>query len=57
VAGHPGFSTVVQGAQITSVTASKITVSINVGSTPRTWTIQVIIPSGSVSNSAALPVK
>jgi len=45
-----------QGAQITSLTATTITVSINVGTAPRTWTIRVINPSGSVSNSATLPV-
>jgi hypothetical protein len=57
VASFPGFSAVLQGAQITSATATKITVLINVGNTPRDWTVQVIDPSGAMSNKSTLQVQ
>ena len=57
VVSYPGYSAILQGAQITSSTTSKITVSINVGNTPRNWTIMVANPSGAVSNTATLQVK
>jgi hypothetical protein len=57
LASYPGFSSTMQGGQITSVTATRITVSIRVGNTPRNWTIQVVNADGQSSNGAALQVK
>ncbi|HET7073026.1 MAG TPA: hypothetical protein VFI55_02955, partial [Mycobacterium sp.] len=57
LAGYPGFSGVLQGSQITSVSETRITVLINVGNTPRNWTIQVQNPNGDTSNQVALQVQ
>jgi subtilase family serine protease len=54
---YPGFSGVLQGSQITSVTPTQITVQINVGATPRNWSIQVMNPNGDTSNKVTLQVK
>jgi hypothetical protein len=56
-ATYLGFSVLLEGAQITSVSATQITALINVGNTPRNWTIQVLNPNGDVSNRATLQVK
>jgi hypothetical protein len=56
VASAGGVSSVLQGAQITSVTATRITALINVGTTARNWTIQVVNGDGTPSNPATLQV-
>jgi hypothetical protein len=49
--------TVLQATSITSVSASRIDVTVNVGNTARVWTVQVVNPNGTVSNTATLTVK
>jgi pseudomonalisin len=41
---------------VTSLTATQILATINTGTTPQTWTVQVANSSGAVSNSASLTV-
>jgi pseudomonalisin len=57
LATYPGFSVLLQGSQITSASSTAITAQINVGNTPRNWTIQVINPNGDTSNKATLQVQ
>jgi hypothetical protein len=45
-----------QGSQIASVTASQIQLSVNVGTTARTWSVQAVNSNGQASNTASLPV-
>jgi hypothetical protein len=52
-----GVSTIVQGTAIQSATSGQIKVTVNVGGTARTWTVQVLNPTGPASNAAALTVK
>ena len=52
-----GSSSTLQGAAITSASASQIKVTVNAGTTVRTWTVQVVNPNGTASNSATLTVK
>jgi len=56
VLSYAGFSTTLQGTAIQSST-SQIKVAVNVGTTVRTWTVQVVNPNGTASNAANLPVK
>jgi subtilase family serine protease len=57
LASYPGFSVLLQGSQITSASSTTITALIDVGNTPRNWTIQVMNPNGDTSNRAPLEVK
>jgi hypothetical protein len=41
---------------VTSLTATQILATINTGTTPQVWTVQVATASGAVSNSASLTV-
>ena len=56
VVGYSGYSATLSGGQIAFVNSSQIQALINVGTTTRTWTVQVIDPSGLASNSASLSV-
>ena len=49
-------STVYQGAQITSVSATQLAVSVNVGVAPQSLPVKVTDPSGQVSNNVTLSV-
>jgi hypothetical protein len=49
--------TALQATSITSVSASRIDVTVNVGNAARVWTVQVVNPNGTVSNTATLTVK
>ena len=51
-----GATTTLTGAQIQFVNSSQILAMINVGSTARTWTVQVVNPNGTASNIYNLPV-
>jgi subtilase family serine protease len=57
VLSYSGFSTTLQGATIQSASATQIKVAVNVGATARTWTVQVVNPNGTASNSATLSMK
>jgi pseudomonalisin len=57
VLSYSGFSTTLQGTTIQSASASQIKVAVNVGATARTWTVQVVNPNGTVSNSATLTMR
>ena len=57
IASFPGYTAVLQGPQITSVSPTRITALINVGNTARNWLIQVMNPDGSASNRSTLPVR
>jgi subtilase family serine protease len=52
-----GSSTTLQGTAIQSASASQIKVTVNVGNTARTWTVQVVNPNGLGSNLATLTVR
>jgi pseudomonalisin len=52
-AGYPGFSTTLQ---VTSLSATQLQAVIDVGTTPRTWTVQVVNPTGVASNNGSLQV-
>jgi Fe-S cluster assembly scaffold protein SufB len=56
VVGYTANSTTLTGSQITSVTATQIQVTVNVGTTTRPWTVSVTNPSGMASNSVTFPV-
>ncbi len=56
VVGYPGYTATLSGGQISFVNSSQILALINVGTTARTWTVQVVNPSGLASNSASLQV-
>jgi hypothetical protein len=45
-----------QGSFIASVTGTQIQVPVNVGTTARAWTVQVLNPGGAASNTVALTV-
>jgi len=49
-------STVYQGSQIASVSATQLTVSVNVGASAQSLPVQVTNPSGKTSNSVTLTV-
>ena len=57
VLSYSGFSTTLQGTTIQSASASQIKVAVNVGATVRTWSVQVVNPNGTASNSATLTMK
>jgi hypothetical protein len=57
VLSYSGFSTTLQGIAIQSASASQIKVAVNVGAAARTWTVQVVNPNGTASNSAMLTMK
>jgi hypothetical protein len=57
VLSYSGFSTTLQGTTIQSASTNQIKVAVNVGATARTWTVQVVNPNGTASNSAALTMK
>jgi len=51
-----GSATILTGAQVTFVSSAKLTVAVTVGTTGRTWSVQVTNPSGQASNTASLTV-
>jgi hypothetical protein len=53
---YTGSTTTLQGSQIASVTASQIQLPVNVGTTARTWTVQVVNSNNQASNAASLQV-
>lgn len=56
IVGYQGNWVQYTGSQITSVSATKIVLSINFGTTARTWACGVINPSGATSNSFSFQV-
>jgi pseudomonalisin len=57
VFGYPGGSTTIPANQFTFVSSTQLRININVGTTARTLTMQVLNPNGSVSNTVQLPVQ
>jgi subtilase family serine protease len=57
VLSYGGFSTTLQGTTIQSSSATQIKAAVNVGATVRTWTVRVVNPDGTASNSATLTMK
>jgi len=53
---YPGSTSTLQGTQIASVTASQIQLPVNVGTTVRTWSVQVVNSNNQASNAASLQV-
>ena len=53
---YTGSATTLQGSQIASVSASQIQLPVNVGTTARTWSVQVVNSSGQASSAASLQV-
>ena len=53
---YTGYSATVQGAEIACLSASQIQVLINVGTTARVWSVQVVNPNGQSSSPASLQV-
>jgi subtilase family serine protease len=56
VLSYTGSTTTLQGSQIASVTASQIQVPVNVGTTARAWSVQVVNSNNQASNTASLAV-
>ncbi|MCX6629714.1 MAG: IPT/TIG domain-containing protein, partial [Candidatus Solibacter sp.] len=56
VVGYPGFTATLSGAQIAFVNSTQILALINVGVTARTWTVQVVNPTGLASGNGSLQV-
>ena len=52
--GYAGYTAM--GAQVKWMSASQITASINVGTSARSWLVEVINPTGQVSNVATFQV-
>ena len=57
VLASAGASTTLQGTAITSASANQIRLNVNVGTTIRTWTAQVVNPDGKASGTAVLAMK
>ena len=57
VLGYSGFSTTLQGTTIQAASSTQIKLAVNVGTAVRTWTVQVVNPNGTASNSATLTMK
>jgi hypothetical protein len=53
---YPGSTSTLQGTQIASVTALQIQLPVNVGTTVRTWSVQVVNSNNQASNAASLQV-
>jgi len=56
IVGYPGFSQTLSGGQIAFVSSGQVLALVNVGTAARTWTVQVVNPSGLASNSSNLTV-
>jgi pseudomonalisin len=57
VVGYPGGSpTTLSGGQVAFIGSTQILALINVGTTARIWTVQVINPNGLTSNNGSLQV-
>jgi len=57
VVGYPGGSpTTLSGGQIAFLGSTQVLALINVGTTARTWTVQVINPNGLASNNGSVQV-
>jgi NADH:ubiquinone oxidoreductase subunit F (NADH-binding) len=57
VVNYPGGSaTTLSGGQIAFVSSTQVLALVNVGTTARTWTVQVINPTGMASNIVSLQV-
>jgi len=54
--GYSGYTATVQGAQMAFLGGSQIQLLINVGTTARTWSVQVVNPNGQASSAASLQV-
>jgi hypothetical protein len=55
--GYSGYTATVSGAQVTWVSSSQIKASIKVGTTARSWLVEVVNPNGHASNVATFQVK
>jgi hypothetical protein len=57
VVNYPGGSaTTLSGGQIAFVAGTQVLALVNVGTTARTWTVQVVNPNGMASNIVSLQV-
>jgi hypothetical protein len=56
IVAYPGFTATLSGSQIAFLGSTQILALINVGTTARTWTLQVVNPNGLASNNASLQV-
>ena len=56
VVGYPGYSATVTGGSMAVLNATQIICLVNVGTVTRTWTVQVVNPSGLASNTVNLQV-
>jgi hypothetical protein len=54
--GNPSYTATLQGSQIAFVSGSQILALITVGTTARTWSVQVVNPNGVASAAASLTV-
>lgn len=54
VVGYPGFATTLSGGQVAFVSSTQLLALINLGTTPRAWSVQVVNPNGLASNNIAL---
>jgi pseudomonalisin len=56
VLSYPGTTVTLPGAQISVTSTTQIVAQVNVGTTARTWSVQVVSPNGVGSNTVSLPV-
>jgi pseudomonalisin len=51
---YPGLATAMQATPVTVLSSTQIQAMVNLGTTVRTWSVQVVNPSGVASNTASL---
>jgi hypothetical protein len=56
VIGYTANFNTLSGSQLTSVSATRIVLPINVGTTPQSWLVKVLNPNGTGSSIVTLPV-
>jgi pseudomonalisin len=56
IVAYPGFTATLSGSQVAFIGSTQILALINVGTTARTWTLQVVNPNGLASNNASMQV-
>jgi pseudomonalisin len=56
VVGYTGSTTTLSGGQIAFVSSTQLLAVVNVGTTARTWTVQVVNPNGLASGTVNLQV-
>ena len=54
VLSYPGTTVTLPASQISVESTTQILAQVNVGTTARTWSVQVVNPSGVASNTASL---